>query len=439
MVDGELTPEERRALDAWKVDGGPDVSERVLAQLEEKPRRPFWIGVAVTAVMAAAVIGSVFIRRAPSAATHVAERRLTRTIAGRAVAVMEKGARLSYRAGAAIEVDQTAGDVFYRVEPGDPFLIRTPAGTVTVLGTCLRVEVRDMDAKVAGAIGGAAGALLSSAVLVTVYEGKVETSSSEGSVVVEAGERAELAPGRAPVKRQGGRGEDHREVEAAPRDEELDRLAPAELPELVLSLSKQKRALEQEVAGLRAELSKAKGEKRHVPMYDIPQEELVQMAESCELRWDVPGIGGQPQALEPEDLEKLEASGDEGEVIDRLMAESQAHLLEEVKRAYTAITGDENTGSMAGEAMFAEIRDKTTKAEMKRLYQTLARERAGLQPRPPEGSPMTPVERLYRVLTSEGDRLEQAMAAELGAEVARRARDLHQGWGDRFKSSHGCP
>jgi hypothetical protein len=335
-------------------------------------------------------------------------------------------------------VEQSRGDVFYRVDPADPFVVRTGSGTVTVVGTCFRVEVMDMNSIIAGAIGSAAGALVASTVLVTVYEGKVATASPEGALTVEAGERAEMAPGKAPVKRLIIKEKDAPEAAVL---EPIDEAAidPAKLPERLRVLSREKAALQQEVAALRAELQKAKVEPRETRMFDIPQEELLQMAENCEVRWDLPGIGGPPQTIDPKDLEKLELSPDEAEVVDRHMEQSQALMLEEVRKAYVAITGEENTGTMAGEAMFAEIRDKTTEQEVKRLFQALSRERAGLQPKPPEGAQMTPFERMFRALAGEGDRLEQAIAAELGPEVARRARDHHKGWGNRHRNRAGCP
>jgi hypothetical protein len=436
----EFTPEEQRALDAWKVDEAPDFSERVIARLDAKPRRPFWIGVAVVAAAVGLVIAAASIRARPESASYLAKTRMAAPISGRAVAVMEQGAALFYRrTSGLIEVEQSAGDVFYRVDPGDAFVVRTSAGTVTVVGTCFRVEVIEMNSKTAGALGTAAGALVASTVFVTVYEGKVVTASAQGAELpVEAGERAELAPGRAPVKREVGR---EQAVAAetlwpAPADRPI---TPELLVQRVRVLEQEKGSLEQEVARLREQLEKGSGAKGETKMYDIPQAELVKMAENCELRWDMPGIGAKPQQISTEDLEKLELSEAEREVIDRAFAESHGRLFDVVRKTYSKVTGDEETGSMAAEAMFAEIRDKTPVEELKRIYQVLARERAGLQPPPPAGAKISPVEQLYRMVTSEGERVEQSIAAELGQETARRIRDHHRGWGDRFRSSRGCP
>ncbi len=50
-----------------------------------------------------------------------------------------------------------------------------------------------------GLIGAVAGAALATAVVVTVYEGKVVVASPSGSAQVRAGERVTLTPDRPPV------------------------------------------------------------------------------------------------------------------------------------------------------------------------------------------------------------------------------------------------
>src|SRR5207249_4282357 len=91
-----------------------------------------------------------------------------------------------------------AGDVFYRVDPGGPFTVTTPAGEVHVTGTCFRVEVLPMMPSKQGLIGAASGAVLATIAVVTVYEGKVLVASPAGQRPVAAGERATLAPASSP-------------------------------------------------------------------------------------------------------------------------------------------------------------------------------------------------------------------------------------------------
>jgi hypothetical protein len=59
-------------------------------------------------------------------------------IASHGVAVVEAGAAIRWT-GAAI--DQRAGSVFYRIEPGVAVAIRTPHGSVSTASACLRIAV----------------------------------------------------------------------------------------------------------------------------------------------------------------------------------------------------------------------------------------------------------------------------------------------------------
>jgi hypothetical protein len=122
----------------------------------------------------------------------------SRACRGRAFA--EAGTHLAWSISAAgdVRVSPPAGSVFYRVEPGGEFVIVTPAGDVTVR-TCFRVEVAPMALSVVDnkqrALFALGGAALASAVLVTVYEGRVRvpTESGQGGHELQAGEHAQLA------------------------------------------------------------------------------------------------------------------------------------------------------------------------------------------------------------------------------------------------------
>lgn len=96
-------------------------------------------------------------------------------------------------------VNQSQGNVFYRVERGGRFLVETPAGSVRVLGTCFRVEVDEMKPLKAGMVGAVAGATLAAAALVTVYEGRVVAASSGTERTVEAGEVARVSSESVPT------------------------------------------------------------------------------------------------------------------------------------------------------------------------------------------------------------------------------------------------
>jgi hypothetical protein len=187
-----------------------------------------------------------------------------------------------------------------------------------------------------------------------------------------------------------------------------------------------------------ARLERDAGERGAPRAYDLSAGELEQMAATCELRWDIPSLTMNPTTLSDGEVAKLSLTGSERTIIDRAFAEAHARLVGEVRQTYAALTGDDNPGSMSPEAMYAEVVDKVPEGELQVMFQRLARERAGLAPGPTTAS-ISPLERMFRALTTGGDRLENDLAAALDAQLARAVRDLNGGWSSKFGSSYGCP
>jgi hypothetical protein len=133
------------------------------------------------------------------AGRRLAEARETVAVGKRAVAVLEPGAAIRWHTepGGVLTVEQSAGEVFYRVESG-PFAVVTPEGTVRVRGTCFRVEVADMKLTKDTLKGAALGAAVASAVVVTVYEGRVSLANRSGETELTAGDTGQSTPGQAP-------------------------------------------------------------------------------------------------------------------------------------------------------------------------------------------------------------------------------------------------
>ncbi len=188
------------------------VEDRVFAALREADasartaatsERRSWlaIGALITGVAASAAVTLSIVRDRTSIATRgevTAAERATIRLGRRGVAVAETGASLSWSIDGAARVDQRTGNVFYRVDHGDPFVVSTPAGTVTVLGTSFRVEVEAMKSPNKLALTGAAGAALGAAVIVTLYEGGVVLANERGSVTMKPGEQAVARSGSMP-------------------------------------------------------------------------------------------------------------------------------------------------------------------------------------------------------------------------------------------------
>jgi hypothetical protein len=131
----------------------------------------------------------------------------------RGTAVAQPGAQLRWsvaRGGAAV-VDQETGSVFYRVERGDGFVVRTPAGEITVHGTCFEVNINNMEEPIMTTtvankstrkvlMAAAAGSALTAVVLVTVYEGRVAFAHQGSQEVLGAGQSAVAETDEAPKR-----------------------------------------------------------------------------------------------------------------------------------------------------------------------------------------------------------------------------------------------
>jgi transmembrane sensor len=196
MADpGPLEPSLRALLPAQAPPRG--FADTVLTVRREGPRidpLPWWSGPRTRFVvgMATLVVGVAVLvlyplvrpgtRPDPSSGGRETTARETIPLGGRGVAVAEPQAQLSWavdRKGAA-RVTQTRGEVFYRVDPGGPFVVATPAGEATATGTCFRV-----------ALDPAASASAATAT-VAVAEGRVLLANQGGTWLVGPGERATL-------------------------------------------------------------------------------------------------------------------------------------------------------------------------------------------------------------------------------------------------------
>src|SRR5262245_29991743 len=201
--DAPADPELSRALDAWHPLAPPTgFADRVLAARgagAAPPQSRRWrIGVAIGIVAAgAAVAGAAVMLRSPHRATTGAlraARRTTAALGDRGVVVAEQASELTWRIDdrGAADIVQRRGEVFYRVEPGGPFVVHTPAGDIRVTGTCFRIEVEDMNTNKKLVLSGLAGAAVASTVLLTVYEGHVIAETRSAKTELAAGTRATL-------------------------------------------------------------------------------------------------------------------------------------------------------------------------------------------------------------------------------------------------------
>lgn len=364
-------------------------------------------------------------------------------LGGRGIAVAEAGAALAWRrTGDRARVEQEAGDVFYRVDPGGPFTVTTAAGEVRVTGTCFRVEVISMKPSKQGWIGAAAGAALATAVVVTVYEGKVVVASPSGSAQVRAGERATLTPEAPPAL-----------ATSATPSVALAELPPAPPNATREELLARDEAMRQQVASLAQRVRQLQtvasaapaGEPKRLTFdgkeswTDVPAETLLEFAKECRVQIDFPPMNAGPFKLSPKLAEQLELSGEEVAAANAAFAELHSSWLRRLRALYLETTGD-NAGaeSLSMQALSEELREKAAgEGEAEALQKRIAEERAGLLPAPTDLSRTSPYERYFRAFANLGEEAEALLAAKLGKERAHALRASDGGWPMRMGLA-GC-
>jgi hypothetical protein len=438
----ELSAAERSALDEWAPPGpAQDFEDRVVAALREERapsassnprRRRIAMALGVAAALAGIALVATRSVGVASVGHAVAPSRVTRSIGGRAVAVLEPSADLAWRvrANGTTRIRQRSGSVFYRVEPGAPFVVATPAGVVTVLGTCFRVEVTPMEIR-SGLVGAAAGAVLASAAWITVYEGSLSLANEHGEVRVGAGERARAAADAPPGKV--GLGEGLAGL--------LDRPPPAEASREDLLV--REAALRREVARLSRKGSEEADpesfERMGARFFDPPPDELRAMAARCELRSDMPDIEADSHEVDEDDARAIALTDAERRRIGLVTSDFRERFLSSLRALYVEATGDTaGATALSWNALGAEIHDKGAPGEWPGIRQRLVAEEAGLAEAPRDLSDVSPQEKWARLMDSAGDEYEEALASVLGADRARTLRARGGGWSSHYVTQ-GCP
>jgi hypothetical protein len=315
------------------------------------------------------------------------------------VIVAHPGAVLTWVVGGDgdAEVQQIAGEAFYRIEPGGRFVVRTPSGEVRVTGTCFTVAVADGVATV------------------DVHEGTVELADATSSIALRPGERGHLG-GAGPARRR-----------------------PATRPDVGTT---RVTSLDRTPARTDARDDRNDCFCFSDPRYlEADQKLLDEWAGLCRVRADVP-----PFDLDG-DLDAIDAAADQ---LDLLGAERVAFrdaaleliaadvaLLREI---YVAATGDaDGAAALDAEAMAEQVLQTGSLGEDARLRAALSQERAGHATPPTDRDAMTPFEELYRVTVAAGDDLERRLAARLGADRAHELRARFGGWPGTDFDWFGCP
>ncbi|MBI3071489.1 MAG: FecR domain-containing protein [Deltaproteobacteria bacterium] len=461
----EFSARERAALDAWPVlSPSSDFAGRVMGRVEREKievepdrrrnvrGRRVVAGAFAAAAMIAAAVAVVVLVPGESVGRREVFVRETISIGDRVVAVAEPNATLEWRLNArgVGEVVQSRGNIFYRVGKGGDFVVRTPAGTVHVVGTCFRVEVNEMTNRKATLTGASVGAVLAATVIVTLYEGRVTATTNRGAVTLEAGQSAVLASDKAPsVLAAAGSGAGARLGAGAVAEAGAGAGAGAGAAavvdggaaalrekKLVAEIAKLQREIEAIKAGGESALEKQKLKRKS---YDLPKEELLEMAKKCELRWDVPSYHRrEPTKFSKKDAERLGIRDHERAAIDDVFKKAHERTWSEIEKIYRDLT-DGGEGHVNAAVMQQVIESRADPEEVRRVYHKLAQERAGLAVPPQDSSQAPPYERLMRFVTSLGDAVEREIGERIGPDLAKEARGAQDGWGSRSSSSNRCP
>jgi hypothetical protein len=385
----------------WDVDEpSPDFASRVVAEaMRSKRRSPRGYVIAGVIVAAAAVAAVVAWPRAHARAhgDFTASARTELAIGDRAVAVLEPGAHVSWDGD---RVEQAGGDVFYRVERGATFTVKTPSAEAQVLGTCFRISIEQENEMKRRDIGsGAIGAVVGVAVVIGVYEGKVRVSHADQAVTVHAGEsatadrngvRPTAIAKTAPTTANTGSARGEAEVRA--------RLA---------DLEKEKALLESELTAAYDAVGKSN--------FDLSPQDWAQLAERGELKYQYPCFqngGFRPNA---ETLSKLGLPPEAADTIQKAYDNSNKRFASSMRPicAELAKKGEEvDMGDCIGK-LFQAIYTKDPHA----TFRTVAEIRSG---KGTEADATTPEMKMLLVFTGGMAPFEAELAKSFGAEEAHR-------------------
>lgn len=444
----------------------PDAAQawRSLARRLQPPivRRRWPRLLAASSVLAVALVLVLWWSGGPTHGSLVAESRSTVAIGTRATAVAEAGSALAWDVDAHGDayVRQSAGAVFYRVDGGDAFVVDTPAGRVTVTGTCFTVELLPMRPELKHLASATGGAVLASALLLTVHEGHVVLADDRGDVEVVAGQSARTRAGGAPTIDDDPSAPSRGAPEAVAAGASSGSAAPSRFAALVRENAEQRRELRR----LQAELSSRDGPKnvaaidRDSPEYrraaarecgaggecgaslwtDPTEEELVELAKCGRLLVDTPPIMYGLDTFPRGSL--IEAAG---------LSEAEALRYEQTATAFQAEAGRELKSYANELGVPAELTERLSIAQLFGLVEAvvdddtaastrrqIANERAGIGEAPPADQ-QSPGERALRYQIGLGDAFERRLGAELGTDAARELRRADGGWGSKQSIGDG--
>jgi hypothetical protein len=428
--------EDRVTLDAWEPDLPParfaeDVVHAATAAHAGpgvRPRifRPRFVALVAALPLVAGMIAWGYVRRMDEGNANgdvVATTRQEVHIGARAIAVVEPGAHVVWHGD---QVVQTRGEAFYRVETGSAFRVHTPAGEVTVKGTCFDVAVRNTaggeeEASMArrdwtvGAMGMVAGAI----VYVGVHEGRVALARGATSVDVVAGQGAR-ADGTG-VHGPDTAGEARDAFDGASPDEGLmaanANLASAvqEYKRKLEAMGRQKSEVEGHLKLLQSKLDSQNGE-THAKKYamKLDQDDWKKFAEKGEVSYITPmGAPG------PKELARFGLAPDEEAAVIAAHGRSYARSWGVIEPLCEKVVEKASLVTVLGiPGCVRVLMGVEGTLEISAALHAVANIRAGLEPMP--ASVNDPLEKALLALSGEAQAFEQDLAESIGPDEAAR-------------------
>jgi hypothetical protein len=343
--------------------------------------------------------------RAKDRGDVTAATRLEVKVGARALAVLEKGAHMAWDGESVV---QSHGDIFWRVEPGARFVVKTPEADVTVKGTCFRVDVRGREDAMTrrDAVASAIGAAMGAATLVGVYEGRVALAHGRQSVDLTAGQE-----GRADATGV------HVAGDTARPDDTALLQANANLAGSVSDYRRRLEALEEQKRVLEKQLAEAEtkrgGEPENPATKPLTADDWREFAKKGTLPLRLPCDPGNMKfdGLPPDDAAAAQAAFDA----------SQKRVWSVLQSSCAKALGlDEALAEQLGTdrcipAVFAQAQG----VSLKTVFHDVALIRAGDLPVPTSDDPTSALVRVGAAVTGEVGNIEADLTSKLGPDETR--------------------
>jgi hypothetical protein len=471
---------DHRDLESWEVQEPPrGFADAVVAAARREqaagssvaPPRPrarasrVFAGLLVAAAMAAVVAFGAHRHGLNAHGSVTADARQEVHVGSRALAVLEKGAHVTWDGDT---VDQSGGDVFWRVEPGARFVVHTPAADVTVKGTCFRVKLVDEEGEMKpredevregpgrgwraslavngrDARSGAVGAALAAVAFVGVYEGKVAVSHAGQSVDLVAGQSAEASAQG--VRRVAGAGEEVAPVQPAAASasdgEQAAMAANASLADSVREYRRKLEAIESQKTKLEKQLAEAQAKLADggIPKseYDLSPDDLKELAKEGDVRMRVPCTGPRGDySVSADTLQSLGLAPQDGPILQAAYQASHARTWAVIQPLCSQALGGTDVsriGQQACVSILMSIASQQSPGGYDEDVRQVAEILAGERPAPAPGAQVDPLMTAYLALAHETTNIQNELAQSMGPDDAKRAVFAEQGcW---WNSEHG--